>query len=61
VVVALHSDPADVALTSDIPVNEYRPDGPEGSPHREALDDRLDLRSGELEPEQPEDGLWRCL
>jgi hypothetical protein len=48
---------ADVALTSEIPVNEHGPDGPEGLPHRGALDDRLDCRSGDPEPEQPDDGL----
>jgi hypothetical protein len=48
---------ADVALTSDIPVNEHGPDGLQGMPHRGALDDRLDFRSGDLAPEQPDDGL----
>ena len=48
---------AHVALTSDIPVNEYGPDGPEGMAHRRALDHRLDFRSGDPEPEQPDDGL----
>ena len=48
---------AGVALTSNIPVNEYRPDGPEGMPHRGALDDRLDFCPGDPEPEQPEDAL----
>ena len=38
---------ADVALTSGIPVNEYRPDGPEGMPLRGTHDDRLGLRSGD--------------
>ena len=48
---------ADVALTSDLTVKEDGPDGPEGMPLRGALDDRLDLRSRDPEPEQPEDGL----
>src|SRR6185312_504082 len=46
----------DLALTSDIPVNEHGPDGHQGMPHRGALDDRLDCRSGDPEPAQPEDG-----
>ena len=48
---------ADVALTSDFPVKEHGPDGPYGTQLRGALDDRLDLRSGDPEPEEPEDGL----
>ena len=48
---------ANVALTSDIPVKEHGPDGPYGTQLRGALDDRLDLSSGDPEPEQPEDGL----
>src|SRR4029450_8357771 len=48
---------ADVALTSDIPVKEYGPDGPYGTQLCGPLDDRLDLRSGDPEAEQPEDGL----
>jgi len=44
---------AGAALTSDFPVQEYGPDGPEGMPLRGALDDRLDFRSGDPEPERP--------
>ena len=39
----------DIALTSDFPVKEYGPDGPYGTHLRGALDDRLDLRSGDPE------------
>jgi hypothetical protein len=48
---------ADVALASDFPVKEHGPDGPYSTQLRGALDDRLDLRSGDPKPEQPEDGL----
>jgi hypothetical protein len=48
---------ADVALASDIPVKEHGPNGPYSTQLRGALDDRLELRSGDPEPNQPEDGL----
>jgi hypothetical protein len=47
----------DIALTSDFPVKEYGPDGTYGTHLRGALDDRLDLRSGDPEAKQPKDGL----
>jgi hypothetical protein len=38
-------------------VKEHGPDGPYSTQLRGALDDRLDLRSGDPEPNQPKDGL----
>ena len=48
---------ADAALTSDLPVKEHGPDRPYSMQLRGALDDRLDLRSGDPKPEQPKEGL----
>ena len=45
---------ADLVVTSDIPVNEYGPDGRQGVLLRGALDNRLDLCSGDPDPEQAE-------
>ena len=46
-----------VAAMSDLPVEKYRPDRPDGMPLRGALDDRLDLRSCDPGSEQPDDRL----
>jgi hypothetical protein len=41
----------DVVVTADLPVNEYGPDGRQGVLLCGALDDRLDLRSSDPEPQ----------
>jgi hypothetical protein len=48
---------ADGLVSWDLPANEHGPEGVQGALRRRALDDRLDLRACDPEPEQANDGL----